>query len=202
MEDFRWEDQACSQANTAAAWISDLSLIYSRVTDLFRAVSVLAIPVCAMPHVKVTWKVGRVVVPFLVVRPGEKESTRSWNLCTGNTQRLGVTLQGFCLIGILASLNRPAGVCSVFVVLTPCDCGFLQPSVCPYCALRINKVLIPFFCIIFACQWGYRTPPFFHCTHHGIFSKPGFPGWSELQLSSTSLEWIPVHSLGTFREMN
>lgn len=160
VEDFRQEDQACSQANTAEAWASDLSLIYNRITHIC-SVRCLSWQLLAAqcPGREGDLEGGKSCGSLPRCQPWEKgDHQGAKNLCTGNTQHLGVIFQGFCLISILASFSRPPGMCSVFVALTPCNCCLLQPSVYPYYTLRIKKVLIPFFLIFFAPQWDYPAP--------------------------------------------
>lgn len=106
-EDFRWENQACLQANTAEAWAFDFSLIYSRITHIC---SVPCLSSQFWQHsaltMKAAWDVWSVVVLFLIVTVGENENIRSQNLCTVNAQHLGVIFQGLSLIRILLSLSQ------------------------------------------------------------------------------------------------
>lgn len=76
MGDFREEDQACLQANTAEAWISDVSLICNGValicSELCLSWQFLA---AQCPTCEDDLQVGRTVIPFLIVILQEKETT-------------------------------------------------------------------------------------------------------------------------------
>lgn len=87
-------------------------------------------------------------------------------------------------------------MCSVFVLLMPCNCCLLQPSVYPHYEQQADSL-----CPYHLCSsMGISPPRPLYSPQH--FSKASFPGCSELHLSSIFLEWILVCHLCTSREAN
>lgn len=143
----------CSQANTAEAWVPDLAPLYDRVTHIC-SVDVCPTKFMATQHASCEGNLeGQKSCGSLPhCQPWGKGDHQKPEPLHWQHLEFGSDLPRILSHQYFSLSQQASWMCSVFIVLMPCNCCLLQPSVYPYHTLGINKVLLPFFLIFFAPQ--------------------------------------------------